>query len=92
VAMTVWRGGMAAQHRVEPGQQFARLEGFCGCRRAHLEAKELSPFFRRGVSMMIGVCDSVRTFRNRLRPSSPRQHDVGINQQIDAWSVIARTI
>src|ERR1700730_1136806 len=45
----------------------------------------------RAVSMMIGICDSARTLRHRLRPSSPGSITSRIRRST-RWSVIARTI
>src|ERR1700743_2854602 len=45
----------------------------------------------RAVSMMIGTCDSARTLRHRLRPSSPGSMTSRINRST-RWSAIARAI
>src|SRR6266852_1474910 len=45
----------------------------------------------RAVSMMIGICDSARTLRHRLRPSSPGSITSRIRRST-RWSVMARTI
>jgi len=78
------RGGLAAQHRVDPGQQFARVEGFCEIVvGAHLEAKDAVDIFAAR-----GQHDDRRLrfgadFSAQAQAVLAGQHDVE-DQQIDA--------